>query len=303
MKTCDEMVNSLLRRREQFLAEQKQKRRTAAKMTAAGGSCALAAAVGIGVLNSGMLREKKTIVPDDFSAITDNSSAVSDNSSSVNDESGNDLISDIDPSISLDDYLDHLWNGKIIYGALYKAFDEYDDDRIFKVSALCFSIDNFEYDNIETYIDAIYKPTLLKRLIEYGDELKYGEALYTTGTPEGVKWDKNSYDDTVSFIGKELIEEYIVDGEFLRDKAERDYEAACNDLETERELFEQALYDHDTLIYASLMKQLREKGISCELKKNYRVLFIYISENDLADITLDDPENWRFQLVSTNDDQ
>lgn len=300
MKTCDEMVNSLLQRREQFLLEQRKKRKTAAKITAAGGSCALAAVIGVLVLNSGMLREKKTIVPDDISAITDNSSTVSDNSS-VNDESGNDLC-DIDPSISPDDYLEHLWNGKIIYGALYKAFGEYDDEHIFKVTALCSSIDNFEYDNIDKYIAAIERPTLINRLIEFGDELKYGEALYTTGTPEGVKWDKDYYDETVSFIGKELIEEYIVDGEFLRDKAERDHETACNELEAERELYEQAFYDYDTIVYGPLMKQLQEKGISCELKRNYHVLFIDISENDLADITLDDPENWRFQLVKTNDD-
>ena len=300
MKTCDEMVNSLLQRREQFLVEQKQKRRTAAKITAAGGSCALAAAIGVLVLNSGMLRDKKTMVSDDSSAITDNSSTVSDNSS-VNDESGNGFC-DIDPSISPGDYLEHLWNGKIIQGALYKAFDEYDDDHIFKVTALCSSIDNFEYDNIDKYIAAIERPTLINRLIEFGDELKYGETLYTTGTPEGVKWDKDYYDETVSFIGKELIEEYIVDGEFLKDKAERDYETACNELETERELYEQALYDYETLIYDPLMKQLEEKGISCELKRNYYVLFIYISENDLASLTLDDPENWRFQLVKTNND-
>ena len=301
MKTCDEMVNSLLRRREQFLLEKRQKRKTAAKITAAGGSCALAAAVGIGVLNSGILREKKTVIPDDFSAITDNSSTVSDNSSSANDESGDDFCL-IDPNISPDDIAEHLWNGKIIKGALYKAFDEYDDDRIFKVSAFCSSIDNFEYDNIDKYIAAMHKPTLLKRLIEYGDELKYGEALCTTGTPEGITWTKELYDDTVSFIGKELIDEYIIDGEFLKDRAERDYEAACNELETERELYEQSFYDYMTLVYGPLMKQLQEKGISCELTSDYTALFIDISKNDLANLTLDDPENWRFQLVKTNDD-
>ena len=300
MKTCDEMVNSLLKRREQYLLEQKQKRKTAAKIAAAGGSCTIAV-IGVLVLNSGMLREKKTAVHNNSSAITDYSSVISVNSSSENDKSGNDLACDIDPSISPDDIAEHLWNGKIIKGALYKAFDEYDDEHIFKVSAFCSSIDNFEYDNIEKYIAAIHRPTLLKRLIEYGDELKYGEALCTTGTPEGITWTKELYDDTVSFIGKELIDEYIIDGEFFKDRAERDYEAACNELETERELYEQAFYDYMTLVYGPLMKQLQEKGISCELTSDYTALFIDISKNDLANLTLDDPENWRFQLVKTND--
>ena len=295
MKTCDEMVNSLLKRREIFLLKQKQKRKTAVKLTAAGGGCALAAAVGVLVLNSGMLREKKTIIPDDFSSITDNSYTVSDIFSSASDESGNDFC-DIDPSISPDDYVEHRWNGKTIYGNLYKAFDEYDDEHIFTVFALCYSINDFEYDRIEEYIASIGRPTLIDRLIEFGDELKYGEALYTTGTPEGITWTKELYDDTVSFIGKELIEAYIVDGEFLRDRAERDYEAACNELETERELYEQAFYDYKTIVYGPLMKQLQEKGIHCELKTNYTVLFIDITENDLANLTLNDPENWVFGL-------
>ena len=80
MKTCEEMVSSLLERREQFLLEQKKKRKTAAKITAAGGSCALAAIMGAVVWNSGILREKKTIVPDDLSAISDNSSSTNDGS-------------------------------------------------------------------------------------------------------------------------------------------------------------------------------------------------------------------------------
>ena len=104
MKTCDEMVNSLLERREQFLSEQKQKRRTAAKITAAGGSCALAAVIGVLVFNSGMLREKKTMISDNSSLVNDGPvkddpakgdstppasdahSAVSDNSSAENDK-------------------------------------------------------------------------------------------------------------------------------------------------------------------------------------------------------------------------
>jgi hypothetical protein len=55
--------------------------------------------------------------------------------------------------------------------------------------------------------------------------LKYGDALYTTGTPDGEKWSQELYEREVALIGEDIIAKYIVDGEFLRDKVEADMEA------------------------------------------------------------------------------
>lgn len=65
----------------------------------------------------------------------------------------------------------------------------------------------------------------LGHLLKLGDMLKYGEALYTTGTPDGEKWSQELYEQKVAIIGEDIIAKYIVDGEFLRDKVEADMEA------------------------------------------------------------------------------
>lgn len=53
MKTSDEMVSSLLERRDAYVARQKQKRRTVMKITSAACAFALVALVGLGVTRTG----------------------------------------------------------------------------------------------------------------------------------------------------------------------------------------------------------------------------------------------------------
>lgn len=55
----------------------------------------------------------------------------------------------------------------------------------------------------------------LSEFPKVGNELKYGELLYTTGTPSGERWAKEFYDTTVEYYGKDFIDRYIVDGKFL----------------------------------------------------------------------------------------
>ena len=62
----------------------------------------------------------------------------------------------------------------------------------------------------------------LGQLLKQGDSLKYGEALYTTGTPDGEKWTKDFYEQRVDFYSEEFLAKYIVNGEFLRDKVVSD---------------------------------------------------------------------------------
>ena len=64
----------------------------------------------------------------------------------------------------------------------------------------------------------------LGQLLKQGDSLKYGEALYTTGTPDGEKWTKDFYEQRVDFYGEEFLAKYIANGEFLRDKVVSDME-------------------------------------------------------------------------------
>ncbi|MCH5197186.1 MAG: hypothetical protein J1F28_10745 [Oscillospiraceae bacterium] len=329
MKTCDEMVNSLLKRREQFLidkkSEQKQKRRTALEISYAGGFCALAAVIfGVGVFNSGILREKKTIVSDNSSAANseqeysswygydfahdaplENKPQAPDFSSVIWGEGSSGISHD---SSITEDLMRQYWNGKEIYGYLYYAFEENDDDCVFAVLARhrCYD-DNCSFAKTQDrFLDEDYAWTekigCMGSLAKNGDELKYGEALYLTGTPDGVKWAKEYYDRTVSEIGEELLSKYIVDGEFLKDELARDIETECAEREKARDAFEKAYNEHRADACKTLMKQLEARGIYCELKSGLNGLIIYISKADFAELTLENPENWVFGLASKDSD-
>lgn len=79
-----------------------------------------------------------------------------------------------------------------------------------------------ETDNNETVISEAQLYDKLGQLLKDGDSLKYGEALYTAGTPDGEKWTKEFYEQRVDFYGEEFLAKYIVNGEFLRDKVVSD---------------------------------------------------------------------------------
>lgn len=79
-------------------------------------------------------------------------------------------------------------------------------------------------DNNEKAISEAQLYDKLGQLLKDGESLKYGEALYTTGTPDGEKWLKEFYELRIEFYGEEFLAKYIVDGEFLRDKVVSDIE-------------------------------------------------------------------------------
>lgn len=326
MKTCDEMVNSLLKRRERFLLEQKQKRKTAAKITAAGGCCALAAVIGIGIRNSGMLREKHTVVPE-------NSSAISDNFSSVNSEPAKEI-----PTPQVPDHSSVIWadggsgsgvdgfgmldnecyetfgsNGKRIYPSLSEAFEKYDDDSVFAIAAYCYGYDdNFVYNGktLAQYIDeemAIWdKIELRLQLLKCGDSLKYGEALYQTGTPDGERWAESYYYNEVSRFGQELISEYIVDGEFLKDKLTEDLRDLDNERKDRMQSYERARIACSTYIFETAAEQINAQGVYCETKYSSDrpyLLVIFATKDEFEALSIDNIYKWHFALAQKNENE
>lgn len=321
MKTCDEMVNSLLKRREQFLSEQKKKRRTAARITAAGGCCALAAVIGVGIRNSGMLLEKETIIPDNSSAISDDSSAVSGESATEN------------PTPQAPDYSSVIWaeggfdgdsvdltieesetselNGKRIYHSLSDAFDKYGDDSIFAIAAYSYGYDNNFVYNGKTLAQyeaeeraAWDKYELRYQLLKFSD-LKYGEALYLTGTPDGERWAKEYYDEIVSMFGQEFISEYIVDGEFLEDKLTEDISESENEFMAVRETYEQGRIACNKYIYETGAEQISAQGIYCETKygsDSPYLLIIFATKDEFETLSFDNMYKWGFALAKKDED-
>lgn len=139
------------------------------------------------------------------------------------------------------------WNGKTIGTDLsHRLYYDTDPDSIYAVKVQARILyDFYRYYNDENgkdekdkfndeftykgknlaWYDAEFEkeqelPDRLYNLLLVGDALKLGEQSYAPGGVKG--WTKEFYDSTVSSIGQELIDKYIVDGEFLREKLEYD---------------------------------------------------------------------------------
>lgn len=330
MKTSEEMVTSLLNRREIFLQEQKRKRKTAAKITSAGGGFALAASIGIVVWNSGLLREKETALPDNTSTVTDNSSAVSSSTSPTNSSSVNEEPTTEAPQPP--DYSSVIWaedgteiavtindsstnftflNGKEITLALSEAFDAHGDDSVFAVAVYYFPWEDhwdldfvYEGKTLGEYIADYYKKVGKSMALHYlsinGETLKYGEALYQNGMLDeyGTPWTKEQYEEAIAPIGEELLSEYIVDGEFLKDKLEHDSEIASEESHASYQLFDQALRAYKA---HAAEKILNNQGIYCEPRDGLDSYVAFMTKFQLEALILDEYSNWYFSLAQENE--
>lgn len=123
------------------------------------------------------------------------------------------------------------WHGKNITFELYQALQNPEREPIpVKVCLNAVGIDDFVYQDRtlhEYTLDLVCNDDISKmeQLLEQGDIIKYGEDVYTTGTPDGTAWTQSYYDYRVEFYGDELLSEYIVDGEFLKERLQSDLKA------------------------------------------------------------------------------
>jgi len=192
-------------------------------------------------------------------------------------------------------------NEKEIAYSLYEALNnEQNKGCLFAVTPV-FKIDNqFEYNGktiaqYEEESDAEYQYYLqIGELIKIGDSLKYGEALYTTGTPEGEKWAKELYDNTIERLGKDLISKYIIDGEFFREEAEKVWNnqpTVCYDALITARMEYQKHMNEETV------KKLSEQNIEYEFN-NKDQLIIFITSEEFKSLNL---ENVQQYMLATND--
>lgn len=291
MKTCDEMVNSLFQRREQYLAEQKIKRRNAVISTALY-CCAFAAVAGIGVWIKGEVSSKP--IPVD-SSITNPSSAAG----------SSDVITPELPIIWAEEetieenYVSSYfaaWNGKQIHNRLWDALekDETDDNCLFAVRAWRNSIDKqFVYNGktlaqYEAEHDAKWNEFDTKYYIAQLLSVTYGMRI-----ENGDKVSKDTYDKIVKGIGKD-ISEYIVDGVFLKDKAVQDITKVKKEVEAAKQSFELGCAACRVHMYEELLEQLEAQGIKYEQSKDSDNLLMFISKDDFANLTFDNMSDWSF---------
>ncbi|MGN0684144.1 MAG: hypothetical protein ACI4JY_10755 [Oscillospiraceae bacterium] len=311
MKTCEEMVKSLFERREQYLAERKSKREIAISSAV----CALAAAGFLGIIVWQSGKTNTTSIPTELQSDSPALSVSSDNaftnsSSEANHDSEADNTVKRDYNIVWadgDSYDDEftVWNGKHVQASIPEALHMLPEN-----SKLAIRVDIGRYDDtfvyngktLEEYSEQSQATSLLteklSQLLKEGDALKYGEALYQTGTPHGEKWAKELYESRVEFYGEELLGKYIVDGEFREINATRDLENALVNAQAVRTEEIKAINEY----LKHRMKQMEnflcldKQGIDMENKT------IFVTESEFASLTFDGIENCVFYPAVQNPD-
>jgi len=297
MKTCDEMVNSLFKRREQYLAQQKIKRRNAV-ISAALYCCAFAAVVGIGVW---IKREWKPITVDPSTPSAGSGSSSADLSNLPIIWANEEKLKEYSWSC-IREYV--CWNSKNIDKLLSDALEEHktDDSCLFAVTAYYDPLDyDFvyngktlaQYDAEQSAISTEFQSKVfIKRLLEAADSRRI---------ENGDKLSENIYDELVSTIGEE-ISEYIADGVFLKDKAVQDFAKAEDEFEAAGHSWTLACTAYRVHVYEETLEQLEAQGIKYELSKDDGRFILFVSRENLADLTFDNMSDWRFLHASKKTD-
>ena len=297
MKTYEEMAQNALDRISDYETNQKKRRKTFTKIMIPAVSFCLAAVLGIGTWQFGWFRVKPEISSSD---VAYNTSAKDDVTADNSNKGENETTQDT---------CYFWWKNKLnMGGQLYNAIEN-DKNGTFSVVAAyrpaTAEITSFTYEGktlSELAIEAEEEgalPDKMRELLKLGDELKYGTALYETGTPSGEKWDKGLYEEKVVYFGEKLLNKYIVNGEFLRDKLLKDI-AEYNEDSANRK-YKLAYNAYLETVLPSAVKLMNENNIQCERKKHSNNCITFIATaKELENLPLKELKNWYFELESNN---
>lgn len=234
MKNYEEITTALLRRREEYEAKKKKQRVAFARAGVMVASCALVAALGFHTLptlpgddvplpNYGEEGKHNNRGPNSNLPDPDAPGSPDDQNPDVQGGASNDdRPSVIDPD---DDFAIGAWQGKDVTGQLLDWLQSAAAEDVLPLVWGKPGID-MEYvyrgKTLRQYWEASEEeralPERLSALYKMGDSLKYGEALYTTGTPTGEKWEEELYLEVVTYIGQDLLDQYIIEGVFYKEK-------------------------------------------------------------------------------------
>lgn len=335
MKTYEEMAQSALNRIRSHRAEQKQRRKTAVKIAVPAASFCLAAVLGFGAWQSGIFRENRELFPETDPAVSgtavvsaessvsaSRAETVSDNGEMTTADTRSESVSraaaesaatpTTSAAVTTEDCCIFWWkNKRSVSGPLYQALQN-DPSGEFAVTAVyrpaTATITSFVYEGktlaqwATEAADELLMPERMMTLLKLGDSLKYGAALYETGTPSGEKWARQLYEETVADIGEELLNRYIVDGVFLREELERDIAGYHGEA---GEAYDRAWNAYLETVLATVQERLTENHIRYERTVGAgNDLKIFVTAEELENLPLPEPENWYFGLAgeSSTDD-
>ena len=206
------------------------------------------------------------------------------------------------PAPVIDDCALMWWKNKFtVYGSLYRALTDTPEAELAvkaQYRPAVVDVTNFRYEGktlIEWYeYDNDQMLERMWKLLKCGDELKHGEAICTTENAEGYKWDKTLYAETVAYIGEELINEYIKDGEFDSERLKADIDAyEDNDVK----MYPIAYNAYLGTIMPKCAAKLTANNVRCEQNAD-NTLTIYVTAAQFENLPLDDLGNWTFRLAS-----
>lgn len=145
-----------------------------------------------------------------------------------------------------------------------------------------------EWDELDWLI------TKLELLLKEGNELKYGEDLYTKGVPGVGKWSESFYQQKVDYYG-DLLEKYIKDGEFLRDAVELDRRQAVDDAETQWQLLTDANEAYLLHSAEEMYSAFAEKGYCVTIRNGS--LYLFVQKEAFANLDVPNREGYLFCLA------
>lgn len=196
------------------------------------------------------------------------------------------------------------WNGWSMNYSLYEVLNRANDtDFIAVVVRKNNSIDrdSFEY-NGTTYgklrAEQEDMHALREKFVDFpkmSEWLKYGELLYTTGTPDGEKWTKELYDETVAYYGEDFIEKYIVDGKLAFELLNEDLLACERRIgEISNELVELNEEYHKS--YVDDVEDIFVSAGAC-IKVRNNTVFLFVQKDELAKLNVEGKNDYMLSLA------
>ena len=294
MKTCDEMVNSLLERRELYAVTQKKKKKVLVSTIA---SFCVVAVVGVAVWKMPSVTEQPPVAPDDQQNSTTQTTPITKPTYNI-------LWKEAEEDMSTGEIAVDTQMGKTIEWGLKKALENLPQNTKVAVAAYPDMTDpNFVWNgkSLKEYSDAFdAERSMLNKLgslAKMGNMLKYGEALLT-GTPDGEKWSKELYEETIAYYGEELISKYIVNGEFLKDQLEADIEIMSGE-GSAYYAYESACAAYNAYALDEAEKQLAAHSIDYDASNSADsgCIIMFVDAEQFSAFTMESIENWCFCLA------
>ncbi|WP_366509092.1 dockerin type I repeat-containing protein [Ruminococcus sp.] len=222
------------------------------------------------------------------------------NQSSENEGNNNEAV------VSQDVGFGQTWNGKPVSSELYTVFSKNKDvDAVIAISPQFKNNENYKYNGktIAEYSEEVRSNNLLdeklRQILKEGDELKYGELLCTTGTPDGIKWSQELYEQRVEFYGEEFLAKYILNGEFLKDKVEAD----IADFSTEpHTALAEAIKAYKKAMIQEAIEQLKEQNIKYDYSEASENLIINVTAEEFKDLSLENVSCYYIGTSTSSDD-